>query len=164
MAKRTGATVYTTVSTEEKAALAKDAGADVVINYTTDNFAERVMDGTNGRGAKAVFDAVGKTTIDGSLASLSRRGYLALYGQASGPISPISRANIQRSTYLTCPTLGDYTATRDELEWRSSEVLGWITAGELKLRIGGTFGLSEAHEAHRQLQGRESTGKLVLVP
>ena len=85
MAKRTGATVYTTVSTEEKAALAKDAGADVVINYTTENFAERIMDGTGGGGAKAVFDAVGKTTIDGSLASLSRRGYLALYGQASGP-------------------------------------------------------------------------------
>ncbi|MCE2464740.1 MAG: quinone oxidoreductase [Dehalococcoidia bacterium] len=164
MAKHAGATVYTTVSTGEKAALATEAGADVVINYTTEDFAERVMKGTGGKGAKAVFDAVGKTTIEGSLASVSRRGYLALYGQASGPVPPVSRASIRSSSYLTCPTLGDYTATREELEWRSSEVLGWVASHQLRLRIGGTFGLSEAHEAHRQLQGRESTGKLVLVP
>ena len=164
MAKRTGARVFATVSTEEKAALAKEAGADVVINYTTQNFAEEVMKGTDGKGAKAVFDAVGQTTFEGSLACLARRGYLASYGQASGPIPQVSRASIRSSSYLTCPTLGDYTSTREELDWRAGEVLDWINTGQLKLRIGGTFPLSDTAEAHRQLQGRESTGKLVLIP
>ena len=164
MVKRTGAKVFTTVSTEEKAALAKGAGADVVINYTTQDFAKEVMEGTGGKGAKAVFDAVGKTTLEGSLACLSRRGYLASYGQASGPIPPLNRASIRSSAYLTCPTLGDYTATREELDWRAGEVLGWARTGQLNLRIGGTFPLSDAAQAHSQLQSRESTGKLVLVP
>ena len=164
MVKRTGARVLATVSTDEKAALATGAGADKAIIYSRDDFEQKVKDETDGQGVRMVFDSVGKTTFEKSLSCLNRRGYMVSYGQASGPAPSISRGSLGKSSYMTCPTLGDYTATREELEWRAGEVLGWIASGELKLRIGGEFPLSDAATAHRQLQGRETTGKLLLIP
>jgi NADPH2:quinone reductase len=165
MAKRAGATVFATVSTEEKAALAKAAGADMTIIYTREDFEAAVKQASNGQGVQVVYDAVGQSTFDQSLKCLARRGCLVLYGQASGPVPPVDPARLQRgSLYLARAGLGDYTADREELEWRASEVLGWVASGALKLRIGGTFPLAEAAEAHRQLESRLSTGKLLLIP
>jgi NADPH2:quinone reductase len=164
MAKRAGAYVFATVSTEEKAALAKEAGADTAINYTREDFEEVVRNGTNGQGCQAVYDSVGQTTFEKSLNSLSRRGCLALYGQSSGPVAPVATGDLRMSSYLTRPSLADYTATREELEWRAGEVLSWVASGELKVRIGGEFALSEAAEAQRQLENRLTTGKLLLLP
>ncbi len=165
MAKRAGAYVFATVSTEEKAALAREAGADRAIIYTREDFEEVVRAGTGGQGVQVVYDSVGKTTFDQSMRCLGRRGCLALYGQASGPIPPVDSDLLRNgSLSLTRPTLTDYTATRDELLWRAGEVLGWVVSGELKLRIGGTFPLAQAAEAHRQLEGRHTTGKLLLIP
>ena len=165
LAKRIGATAITTVSTEDKAKLAKEAGADTVINYTTQDFEEETKKATNGKGVQVVYDAVGKTTFDKSVACLAPRGMLALYGAASGPVPPVDLSIFAgRSLFLTRPGLPVYTATRDELMWRANDILGWIRAGELKLRIGHEFPLSEAAEAHRQLQGRETTGKVMLTP
>ena len=165
MAKRAGAYVFATVSTEEKAALATEAGADRAIIYTREDFEEEVRKGTDGRGARVVYDSVGKTTFEKSLACLGRRGHLVFYGQSGGPAPPVARAALSRgSPFLTCPGLGDYTADREELLWRAGEVLDWVASGQLKLRIGGTFPLAEAAEAHRRLEGRETTGKLLLIP
>ncbi len=164
MAKRAGAYVFATVSTEEKAALAKEAGADTAINYTREDFEEVVRNGTNGQGCQAVYDSVGQTTFEKSLNSLSRRGCLALYGQSSGPVAPVATGDLRMSSYLTRPSLADYTATREELEWRAGEVLSWVASGELKVRIGGEFALSEAAVAQRQLENRLTTGKLLLLP
>ena len=165
MAKRTGAYVFSTVSTEEKAALAKEAGADRTIIYSHEDFEDEVKKATAGRGVRVVYDSVGKTTFEKSLSCVARRGYLVFYGQSSGAADPVGRAALSRgSVFLTCPGLADYTADRGELEWRAGEVLGWVASGELKVRIGGTFALADAPEAHRQLQSRESTGKLLLIP
>ena len=165
MAKRAGAYVFATVSTEEKAALAREAGADKAIIYTREDFEEEVKKATDGRGVQAVYDSVGKTTFDKSLNCLARRGCLALYGQSSGPVSTLNTASLARgSVFLTRPGLGDHTATREELLWRAGEVLGWVASGELKLLIGRSYPLAEAAEAHRQLEGRHSTGKLLLTP
>ena len=165
MAKRAGAFVFATVSTDEKAALAREFGADMAINYTRENFEDEVKKATDGRGVQVVYDSVGRTTFDKSLKCLARRGYLALYGQSSGPVPPIDTASLARgSVFLTRPSLFDYTADREDLLRRAGEVLGWVSSGELKLRIGGTFPLADAAEAHRQLEGRESTGKLLLIP
>ena len=165
MAKRAGAYVFATVSTEEKAALAREAGADKAIIYTREDFEEEVKKATDGRGVQAVYDSVGKTTFDKSLNCLARRGCLALYGQSSGPVPTLNTASLARgSVFLTRPGLGDHTATREELVWRAGEVLGWVASGELKLLIGGSYPLAEAAEAHRQLEGRHSTGKLLLTP
>ena len=164
MAKRAGARVFATVSTEEKAALAKEAGADRAIIYTREEFDDEVMKATDGQGVQVVYDSVGKTTFDKSLNCLGLRGCLALYGAASGPVTSFEPARLARgSLSLIRPSLGDYTSTRKELLQRAGEVLGWVSTGELKVRIGGTFALSEAAEAHRQLEGRETTGKLLLV-
>ena len=164
MAKRAGAYVFATVSTEEKAALAREAGADKAIIYTREDFEEVVNKTTDGRGCQAVYDSVGQTTIEKSLNCLARRGCLALYGQSSGPVSPVAPGSLGGSSFLTRPTLGDYTATREELDWRAGEVLGWVGSGELQVRVGGEFPLAEAAEAHRQLEGRLTTGKLLLIP
>ena len=163
MAKLAGAYVFSTVSTDGKAELAREVGADRVIIYTREDFEAEVKKATGGAGVQVVYDAVGKTTFDGSLNCLTRRGWLALYGAASGPVPPVESGRLG-SRYLTRPSLGDYTATRDELVWRAGEVLGWVKSGEVKVRIGGTFPLSNAPEAHRQLEGRLSTGKLLLIP
>ena len=165
MAKRAGAYVFTTVSTDEKAELAKEAGADRAIIYTREDFEEEIKQATDGRGVQVVYDSVGKITFDKGLRSLASRGYLALYGQASGPVPPLDTSTLRgRSLFLTRPSLLDYTASREELLWRAGEVLGWVESGDLKVNIGGTFKLADAAEAHRQLEGRHSTGKLILVP
>jgi NADPH2:quinone reductase len=164
MAKRAGAYVFATVSTEEKAALAREAGADRAIIYTREDFEDEVKKATDGRGCQAVYDSVGKTTFDKSLNCLARLGCLALYGQASGPVPTVATASLARgSVFLTRPALGDYTATREDLLRRAGDVLRWVASGELKVRIGGEFSLAEAAEAHRQLEGRHSTGKLLLL-
>ena len=165
MVKRLGGYVFSTVSTEAKAQLAKDAGADEVILYTSQDFSECISESTNGQGVEVVYDAVGQTTFDGSISSLARRGYMVLYGQASGPVPPVDpRVLGNGSKFLTRPGLGDYTVTRQELEQRAGDVLGWVKSGDIKLRIEHVMALSEASEAHRQLESRLTTGKVVLIP
>jgi NADPH2:quinone reductase len=166
MAKLRKARVIGTVSTEEKAEIARTAGADEVIIYTEHDFQEEAKRLTGGRGVEVVYDSVGKTTFIKSLESLAPRGMLALFGQSSGSVPAFDPALLAKngSLYLTRPSLAHYTATREELLWRAGEVLGWISAGKLTLRIGKTFPLREAAEAHRQLEGRATTGKILLIP
>jgi NADPH2:quinone reductase len=165
MAKSLGARVIATVSTEEKAKLASEAGADHVINYVEKDFEEEVNKISGGEGIQVVYDAVGLTTFDKSVACLAPRGYMVLYGQASGLVPPVSPSVLNRgSLFLTRPTLGSYTATREELLQRAGDVLGWVQSHKLDLRIHGKFSLRDATEAHRQLEGRLTTGKLLLIP
>ena len=165
MVKKLGGHVFSTVSTEAKAELSRESGADQVIIYTQQDFAEEIKKATGGEGVQVVYDSVGKTTFDQSLSSLGRRGHLVLYGAASGPPADINPGILGRgSLSLTRPGLGDYTVTREELEKRSGDVLGWVKSGELKLRVEHIFPLSDAAEAHRQLEGRATTGKLLLIP
>lgn len=166
MAKRLGARVLTTVSTEEKEQLARAAGADEVIRYTERDFAEDIMTLTNGRGVDVVYDSVGKTTFDKSLDVLRPLGYLVLFGQSSGPVEPVDPGilNVKGSLFLTRPTMAHYIPTREALLQRASDVLGWIGNGELDLRIGDRFALADAADAHRALQGRKTTGKVVILP
>jgi NADPH:quinone reductase len=166
MAKRRGARVFGTVSTEDKAKLAKEAGADEVILYTQQDFEDEVKRLTNGRGLQVIYDSVAKTTFEKGLNCLAPRGYMVLYGQSSGPVPPFDLAQLgaKGSLFVTRPGLAHYTLTREELLQRSGDVLGWIRTGLLKLRIDQTFPLKDAAEAHRRLEGRLSTGKLLLVP
>ena len=165
MVKRMGGYVFSTVSTDAKAQLARDAGADEVILYTQQDFAGEINKSTNGEGVEVAYDAVGQTTFDGSIRSLARLGYMVLYGQASGPVPPVDpRVLGNGSKFLTRPGLGDYTVTRQELEKRAGDVLGWVKSGELRLRVEHVMALSEAPEAHRQLESRLTTGKVVLIP
>ena len=166
IAKRLGARVIGTVSTEEKAELARSAGADEVILYTEKDFATEVQRLTDGKGLPVVYDSVGKTTFDKSLDCLAPRGYLVLFGQASGVVPPLNPQvlNAKGSLFLTRPTLNDYSLTREELTQRADDILGWTAAGELDVRIGAEFPLSDAAEAHRQLGGRLTTGKVLLTP
>jgi len=164
MAKRLGARVIGTASTEEKAQLAKAAGADEVILYTQQDFEAEVKRLTNNRGVEVVYDSVGKTTYEKSMNCLAPRGYLVLFGQASGPVPPIDPLllSAKGSLFLTRCILAHHTATREELLWRAREVLNWVANGELKLRLHKIFPLHEAAEAHRMLEGRQTTGKLLL--
>jgi len=166
MAKRAGARVFGTVSTEAKAKLAREAGADEAILYTQKDFEAEVKRLTDGKGLQVVYDSVGKDTFDKSLGCLAPRGYLALFGQSSGPVPAFDAQilNAKGSLFLTRPSLAHYTLTRGELLQRAGEVLGWIASGQLKLRIETTFPLAEAAEAHRQLAARLTTGKLLLIP
>ncbi|MCH8745192.1 MAG: quinone oxidoreductase [Chloroflexi bacterium] len=165
MVKRLGGYVFSTVSSDAKAELAKGAGADQVILYTQQDFAEEVKKATDGAGVQVVYDAVGKTTFDQSISCLGRRGHMVLYGQASGAPPPMDpRVLGAGSLYLTRPGLGDYTVTREDLEQRAGDILKWVKSGELKLRVEHVFPLSEAAEAHRQLESRATTGKLLLIP
>jgi NADPH2:quinone reductase len=166
VAKRCGAHVIGTVSTEEKAMLAREAGADEVILYTQIDFEAEVKRLTNKVGVDVVYDSVGKDTFDKSLNCLRRRGYMVLYGASSGAVPPLDPQvlNAKGSLYLTRPYLGHYTADRDELLGRVNDVFSWIASGELKIRIDKTFPLSEAAEAHRYLEGRQSKGKVLLIP
>jgi NADPH2:quinone reductase len=166
MAKRLGARVIGTVSTEEKAKLAKEAGADEVILYTQQDFEAEVKRLTNNRGVRVVYDSVGKTTYEKSMNCLAPRGYLVLFGQSSGPVPPIDPLvlSAKGSLFLTRCILAHHTATREELLWRADDVLKWVASGELKLRIHKIFALSEATEAHRLLEGRQTTGKLLIKP
>ena len=164
MIKRLGGFVFTTVSTEEKAELSRQAGADHAILYTQQDFAAVVKEATNGEGVRVVYDGVGKTTFQQSVSCLGRRGVMALYGAASGNPDPVDpRMFGAGSLYLTRPGLGDYTVDRAELEQRAGDVLGWVASGELKLHIGQELPLSEAAEAHRLLESRATTGKLLLL-
>ena len=166
IARLRGARVFGTTSTEEKARLAREAGADEVILYTEKDFAAEVRRLTDGQGVQVVYDGVGRATFDKSLDALARRGTMALFGQASGPVPPFdpSILNAKGSLYLTRPSLGHYIATREELAARAADVLGWIRDGKLKLRIEHEFPLAEAAEAHRALEGRRTTGKVLLLP
>ena len=167
VAKMRGARVLTTVSTAEKAKLSREAGADAVIDYTTQDFEAEAKRETGGRGVQVVYDSVGKTTFEKSLASLAPRGMLALFGQSSGPVGPFDPQILAQrgSLYLTRPSLfGGYLADRAELLMRAGDVLGWVRDGRLKVRIGHELPLAEAAEAHRALEGRRTTGKVLLVP
>ena len=166
MAKMRGARVLATVSTEEKAELARGAGADEVIRYTEQDFVAEVKRLTDGAGVQVVYDSVGKDTFDGSLDCLEERGLLALFGQSSGRVPPMDpqTLNAKGSLFLTRPTLGSYTRTREELDWRAGDVFGWIADGALNVRVGARFPLSAAADAHRALEGRRTTGKVLLIP
>jgi NADPH2:quinone reductase len=163
MVKLRGGRVIATTSTEEKAELARGAGADEVIGY--DGFAERVRELTGGEGVAAAYDGVGKATFDDSLACLRPRGYMVLYGAASGRPAPVSPERLfARSLYLTRPSLKHYTASREELLERAGAVFGWIAEGRLGVRIGERYPLDAARQAHEDLEARRTTGKLLLIP
>jgi len=165
MAKRAGAQVIGTVSTEAKAKLSKEAGADHVINYKESDFVAELKRITAGRGVDVVYDSVGKTTFDGSLESLAMRGHLVLFGQSSGVVPPFDPTRLTKGSYsLTRPSLQHYTATRAELLARAGDVLGMIASGQLNVRIERRFPLAQAADAHRALTGRGTTGKLLLAP
>jgi NADPH2:quinone reductase len=166
LAKTRGARVIGTVSTAEKEALAREAGADEVIRYSEVDFAPEVKRLTDGKGVEAVYDGVGKDTFDGSLSVLKPRGMLVLYGASSGPVPPLDpqRLNAAGSVYLTRPRLGMYVLTREELDWRARELFAAIADGTLKVSIGGRYPLAEARQAHEDLEGRRTTAKLLLIP
>jgi NADPH2:quinone reductase len=166
MAKMRGARVIGTVSTDEKAKLAREAGADEVIIYTRQDFEAEVKRLTSNQGVQVVYDAVGKTTWDKSLNSLAPRGLIALYGQSSGPIGTIDPGilNTKGSLFLTRPSLNHHIASRAELTQRAGDVLGWIGAGKLKMRMEFEFPLKDAAAAHQALEGRQTTGKVLLIP
>jgi NADPH2:quinone reductase len=166
LAKRLGAIAFGTVSTEEKARLAREAGADEVILYTQRDFLSEVKRLTNSRGVDVVYDSVGQTTFAKSLECLRPRGLLALFGQSSGPVPPFDLGQLatKGSLFVTRPTLLHYMRDRKELLERSGDLFKWIAAGELKLRIDRTLPLAEAAEAHRLLESRKTTGKVLLIP
>ncbi|HEY8478152.1 MAG TPA: quinone oxidoreductase [Chloroflexota bacterium] len=166
MAKMRGARVIGTTSTEEKATLARAAGADEIVLYTQRDFAEEVRRLTDGRGVQVVYDSVGRATFEKSLDCLAPRGYMVLFGQSSGPVPPIDPQILNRkgSLFLTRPSLAHYTLTRQEYEARANDVLGWVRSGQLKVRIGAEFPLAAAAEALRQLEARKTTGKVLLIP
>jgi NADPH:quinone reductase len=166
IAKLKGVRVIGTVSTEEKAALARAAGAAEVILYTKQDFEAAVKELTRGAGVQVVYDSVGKTTFDKSLNCLAPRGMMILYGQSSGPVAPFDPQvlNQKGSLFLTRPTLAHYIATRADLLARAGEVLGLMRAGTLKVRIGREFPLAQAAAAHRELEARQTTGKVLLIP
>jgi NADPH2:quinone reductase len=166
MAKEAGARVFGTVSTEEKAALAREAGADEVIQYTRDDFLEAVRRLTDGKGVNVVYDGVGKATAEKSLDCLAPRGMMVFFGNASGPVDPIDPLILSQkgSLFLTRPVLFHHIADRVSLERRSVAVLDGVATGKLQVRIGATFLLAEAAEAHRALEGRKTTGKVLLLP
>ena len=164
IAKVRGARVIGTVSTEEKAKLARGAGADHVILYTQQDFAAKTKELTQNRGVDVVYDSVGRTTFDHSLDCLAPRGLLALFGQSSGPVAPFNPQllNQKGSLYLTRPTLAHYVATRAELLRRADELFGWLRDGKLAVRIDREIALKDTAEAHRALESRETTGKVIL--
>ena len=166
MAKKIGARVIATAGTQEKAQLARDAGADECIVYTEADFETETRRLTNNEGVHVVYDGVGKATFDKDLNVLRPRGYLVLFGGSSGAVPPFDLIKLSQkgSLFITRPTLAHYTATREELEWRASDVLQSIARGELKLRIHKVYPLAEAEQAHRDLEGRKTTGKLLLRP
>ena len=166
VAKRLGATVFGTVSTEEKARLAQEAGADEVILYTHTDFLIEVKSLTNGAGVHVVYDSVGKDTFEKSLDCLRPRGYMVLFGNSSGPVPPFDLGKLaaKGSLFVTRPTLVHYASNREELLKRANDLFNWMGSGELKLRIDKTFPLKDAAEAQRQLEGRKTTGKVLLIP
>lgn len=166
MAKMIGATVIATAGTDEKCEIARGIGADHVINYEKQDFEEETKRLTRGKGVHVVYDGVGKATFEKGLDVLLPRGYMVLFGGASGAVPPFDLIKLSQkgSLYITRPTLGAYIATREELEWRASDVMDWVAAGKLKISIGQTYRLAEAEKAHRDLEGRKTTGKTLLIP
>jgi NADPH2:quinone reductase len=166
MAHNLGARVIATVSTEEKAQLARQAGADDVILYTQQDFETETRRLTNGEGVHVVYDGVGKTTFEKGLNVLRPRGYMVLFGGSSGAVPPFDliQLSTKGSLFVTRPTLGHYTATTEELQTRAAAVFGMIREGKLKLRIEHTYKLADAQQAHRDLEARKTTGKLLLLP
>ncbi len=166
MARMKGARVLATVSTPEKEELARGAGADEVIRYTEADFGEEVQRLTGGAGVEVVYDSVGQTTFDRSLDSLKPRGTMVLFGQSSGPVPPVDPQVLSQkgSLFLTRPTMAHYTLTRRELLDRAGEVLDWTAQGRLEVRVGARYELAAAAEAHRALEGRRTTGKVLLLP
>jgi NADPH2:quinone reductase len=166
MAKMRGARVIGTVSTQAKADLAREAGADELILYTERDFQPEVQRLTSGRGVDVVYDSVGASTFQASLGSLRPRGMMVSFGNASGAVPPMEPLllNQKGSLFLTRPSLGHYCASREELLWRAGDVLGWISGGTLKLHIERAYPLAETAQAHRDLEGRKTTGKLLLLP
>jgi NADPH2:quinone reductase len=166
LTRRRGGRVIATVSTDEKARLAQEAGADQVILYTEVDFEEEVKRLTDGAGVDVVYDSVGGATFDKGLDCLKPRGYMVLFGQSGGPVAPVSPGTLagKGSLYLTRPGLGNYVAERQELMQRAGDLFKWMAAGELNVRIDLTFTLDEADEAHRYLEGRKTKGKVLLIP
>jgi NADPH2:quinone reductase len=166
MAKKLGARVIGTAGSDEKAKLARDAGADELIIYTKQDFETETLSLTDDKGVDVVYDGVGKTTFDQDLKVLRSRGYLVLFGGASGPVPPFDLLLLTKhgSLFITRPSLQHYISTRAELEQRSSDVLQMLVSGDLKLRIHKAYPLSQAQEAHRDLEGRKTSGKLLLIP
>ncbi len=166
IAKSIGAMVIGTVSTEDKAALAQNAGADHVILYKKEDFEQEVKRITSGAGVHVVYDSVGRATFDKSLNCLRRRGMMVLFGQSSGPVPPfeLTTLNSKGSLYVTRPGMPHYTATREELLWRAGDVLTWVAEGKLKVRVDRTYPLKEAAKAQQALEGRETAGKVILQP
>ncbi len=166
MAKARGARVFGTVSTDEKARAAREAGVDEAILYTSSDFEQEVRRLTDDLGVHVVYDSVGRTTFDKSLASLRPRGMLVLFGQSSGPVPPLDPQvlNTRGSVFLTRPSLAHYLLTREELMWRAGDVLDAVASGALRLRIDSTYPLAEAAAAHRALESRKTIGKLLLIP
>jgi NADPH:quinone reductase len=166
LAKRAGATVIGTVSSDAKARIAAERGCDLVIRYDVEDFTARAKEFTGGRGVDVVYDGVGARTFDGSLRALARRGSCVLFGQASGPVAPFDPQvlNQRGSLFLTRPKLGDYTATRDELLWRAGDVLRSVRDGALTIEIGGRWPLAEAAAAQTALESGATTGKVLLIP
>ena len=164
MARLRGAKVFGTTSSEDKAREIRSLGADAAIIYTTQDFEAEVRRLTHGRGVDVVYDSVGKTTFDKSLSSLRPRGTLALFGQSSGPVQPLDPAtlNTRGSLFLTRPNLAHHLLDRQELLWRAGDVLRYLASGAVKVRISKTYPLANAAEAHRDLEGRKTTGKLLL--
>ena len=166
IARNLGATVITTVGNEEKAELSRSAGAHHVILYSKQEFDKEVRQITGGKGVEVVYDSVGADTFDKSLNCLKPRGYMVLFGQSSGPVPPVDPGILagKGSLFLTRPTLANYAANRDELSWRANDLFGWIAGSKLKLKIDHVFPLAEAGRAHQELEGRRTTGKVLLIP
>jgi len=164
--KKLGAHIIGTAGSDEKTRMAKDAGADEVINYSKQDFVAEVKRMTGGTGVDVVYDGVGKSTFEGSLNCLRPRGYMVLFGGASGAVPPFDPITLtgKGSLFLTRPSLKDYTLTREEYLWRMNDVLDMVSKGELKIHIGQTYKLADAAEAHRDLEGRKTTGKSILIP
>ena len=165
IAKMVGARVIATTGSEDKARLARQAGADEVVIYTQQDFETETKRLTDGKGVHVIYDGVGQSTFEKDLNILRPRGYLVLFGAASGPVPPFDLVRLSQkgSLFLTRPTLFHYTATREELDWRASDVFKMIADGKLKLRIEHTYRLEQAQQAHRDLEGRKTTGKLLLI-
>lgn len=166
MAKRRGARVFTTVGTDDKVALARNAGADAVCVYSREDFTAAARAFTGGRGVDVAYDGVGRNTFEGTLRSLRPRGMFVSFGNASGAVPPFAPLLLSQhgSLYFTRPTLTHYTLTEEELNARAGELFRWVEAGELNVKIGATFPLTAAAEAHRALEGRATTGKVLLLP
>ena len=166
IARKIGATLISTVGNPEKAELSHAAGANHVIVYSKQDFEKEVREVTGGHGVDVVYDSVGVTTFEKSLNCLRPRGYMVLFGQSSGPVPPFDPAVLaaKGSLFLTRPTLANYATTREELAWRAGDLFKWISSGELKLKIDFTFPLSETSRAHEELEGRRTTGKVLLTP